>query len=78
MIPSDFWSCLAHLGEALESPGNKRFDRDTLALLKAQFESLPFDRQCDLRREMQDVIIGLARLDACLSLESMPVARATG
>lgn len=78
MIPSDFWNCLAHLGEALESSGNQRFDRDTLALLRCQFEGLPFERQCLLRREMQDVIVGLARLDATLSLESLPTARVAG
>ena len=65
-------------GEALASPGTQRWDRETLALLMAQFEDLPFSRQCELRRDMQDVIVGLARLDASLSLESLPPTRAAG
>jgi hypothetical protein len=68
---SDFWLGLHELGTALESPAQGKFDEDTLAALQEDFERMPLATQYELRREMQNVIVGLARLDAHLSLDSL-------
>jgi len=70
-ITSDFWRWLHELGAALEFTSWEECDRETLDALRADFERLPIARQCELRREMQNVIVGLARLDAQLPLDSL-------
>ena len=68
---SDFWLGLHELGAALESHASGRFDEENLAALQDDFERMPLATQYELRREMQNVIVGLARLDAHLSLDSL-------